>query len=168
MLNWMGIALGITLLADNLGGLTLAQVGEQLVRDLPGYVNREYARMRVPGHLVLVGQPRTDGTSDAQAISVLTLERFRYEGRLVPVLIERRIAIAQSAGYWRLVEVRSTLRPLDEYADSKLGPYLSDYPTSTTVPPSIAGLEPYITTGGAFNRAITRWLSDVQLADESL
>ncbi len=145
----------------------LIELADQLTDALPGYVNREYARTRTPGHLVLTGEARIRQAAGlAFTIDILTLERFFERGQLIPVLIERQVVVAPSAGTWYLSTVRSVFRTIPEAMDSRLGPYLTDYPKAKYDPPTIAGLPPYTALDSAFSKAVAIWLRDVQLAKD--
>jgi len=148
------------------GSLDIDTLATRLVEDLSGYVNREYARQRVRGTLVLTSNPQVrPAADDARAIHLVTLERRPDDhGQLVPLLIERTILVAPAAdGRWWLVDVRSVVRTLDEDLDRRLGPYLEDIPKPTDAPNTIVAASPYVSVDGAFNQAIRLWLRDVQL-----
>ncbi|AGY59482.1 hypothetical protein [Gloeobacter kilaueensis] len=168
----LALAAGLLLLnvlvaqAEN-SPLAVDELSTRLTAALPDYVNREYARARSDWHLVLTSNPRVaHGPGDSYAIAFVTLERIFQKGRLVPVLIDRTIRVAPSGGRWWLSDVRTVFRPIPEALDSKLGPYLGDYPKPQSDPPTIDALPPYTVVESAFSKAVTTWLRDIQTTSD--
>lgn len=156
---WLYLMLPVTARTELLPIETLSTA---LVDALPGYVNREYARKRWGGHLVLTSNYRLEaGPDDAQIVDLLTLERFSgRDGRQIPLLIERRIVLAPARdGRWWLSNVQTVFRPLPESLDARLGPYLKP----TDAPPTITATEPTVALESAFAQAVSTWLRDYQL-----
>ncbi|MCT7950750.1 hypothetical protein NG798_13190 [Ancylothrix sp. C2] len=160
---WLGVPVGAVMAQERgevrrvCGGDFEGLVG-LLVRDLPGYANREFRRSKVagdrsrPSYVVIAGRPefeplplgvgRSEGAVSGDGVRqvfVTTLERVYVGGEVVQLQGYHWLFLTETAGGWRLVMMFSRF---------------GGYPTRGAVSP------PQDTSNGAIAGAVRAWLRD--------